>query len=139
MLTQIIDTIIIGGGLSGLYAAYLLSRKNISFAVLEARERVGGRILSLEDHGFFSDLGPSWYWPEMNPKMMGLIKTFGLTGYRQYEEGMGRFETSDGVIQTVRGYSTAPASWRISGGMTTLITKLLENIPEAAVLFNSPV
>jgi len=139
MSTQRIDIIIIGGGLSGMYTAYLLSKKNISFVLLEARERVGGRILSLEDHGFFSDLGPSWYWPEMNPKMMHLIQTFGLTGYRQFEDGMGRFENSNGVVRTVRGYSTAPASWRLFGGMTTLITKLLENIPKAVINFNSPV
>jgi len=139
MSTQFIDTIIIGGGLSGMYAAYLLSKKNISFIVLEARERVGGRILSLEDKGFFSDLGPSWYWPEINPKIVHLIQTFGLKGYRQFEDGMGRFENPNGVVLTVRGYSTAPASWRLFGGMTTLITKLLKNIPESAIKLNAPV
>jgi len=41
MLTETVDTIIIGGGLSGIYAAYLLSQKNKSFVVLEARERDG--------------------------------------------------------------------------------------------------
>ncbi|MCP4722961.1 MAG: NAD(P)-binding protein [Desulfobacteraceae bacterium] len=139
MFTQTVDTIIIGGGLSGMYAAYLLSKKNISFVVLEARERIGGRILSLEHHGFFSDLGPSWYWPEINPKMMHLIQTFGLTGYQQFETGKGRFENLNGFVQTVRGYSTSPSSWRLTGGMTSLITKLLETIPQAAIKLNSPV
>lgn len=139
MFTQTVDTIIIGGGLSGMYAAYLLSKRNISFVVLEARERIGGRILSLERHGFFSDLGPSWYWPEINPKMMHLIQTLGLTGYQQFEAGMGRFENFNGFVQTVRGYSTSPASWRLTGGMTALITKLLENIPLTAIKLNSPV
>ena len=138
MFTQTVDTIIIGGGLSGMYAAYLLSKKNISFVVLEARERIGGRILSLEHHGFFSDLGPSWYWPEINPKMMHLIQTLGLTGYQQFETGMGRFENLNGFVQTVRGYSTSPTSWRLTGGMTALITKLLETIPQAAIILFTP-
>lgn len=38
---------IIGGGLSGLYAAYLLEQKGIrDYIVLEARTTLGGRILS---------------------------------------------------------------------------------------------
>jgi len=53
MPTEEVDTIIIGGGLSGLYAAYLLYQENKSFVLLEARERVGGRILSTEYQGFF--------------------------------------------------------------------------------------
>ena len=139
MSTEKVDTIIIGGGLSGIYSAYLLSQKNIPFVILEARGRIGGRILSNEHHGFFSDLGPSWYWPEINPKITHLIQTLNLKGYRQFEKGMGRFETPNGTVRTVRGYPTAPSSWRLTGGMTALITKLFETIPEAAIRLNHPV
>ena len=69
MSTETVDTMIIGGGLSGIYAAYLLSQRNKPFVVLEARERIGGRILCPEHQEFFSDLGPSWYWPSIHPKM----------------------------------------------------------------------
>src|SRR5437763_12410997 len=42
-----VDVAIVGAGISGLYAAYLLSRKpGTSFAVIEARGRTGGRILN---------------------------------------------------------------------------------------------
>jgi monoamine oxidase len=139
MFTQSIDTIIIGGGLSGMYAAWLLSQKNIPFVVLEARERIGGRILTAEHNDYFSDMGPSWYWPEINPNLMNLIQTMGLTGYPQFEQGRGRFEMPNGVVQTVRGYSTTPASWRLIGGMTALITTLLEKLPESAIKLDSPV
>ena len=57
MFTQTVDTIIIGGGLSGMYAAYLLSKKNISFVVLEARERIGGRMFFGYNYKFLK--GPS--------------------------------------------------------------------------------
>ncbi|MCK5679714.1 NAD(P)/FAD-dependent oxidoreductase, partial [bacterium] len=51
MSTETIDTLIVGGGLSGIYAAYILARRDESFVVLEARERLGGRISSPEHQG----------------------------------------------------------------------------------------
>ncbi|MDZ7597514.1 MAG: FAD/NAD(P)-binding protein [Desulfobacterales bacterium] len=69
------DTIIIGAGLSGLHAASLLTEEKRSFVVLEARDRVGGRILSPQYQDFFSDLGPSWcsarHQPENNASYQG--------------------------------------------------------------------
>jgi len=59
MYTEHVDTIIVGGGLSGIYAAFLLAARTKSLVLLEARSRVGGRILSPEYQSFFTDLGPS--------------------------------------------------------------------------------
>ena len=139
MPTETVDIVIIGGGLSGIYAACLLSQGNESFVVLEARDRIGGRILSPEHQGFFSDLGPSWYWPAIHPKMARLIYGLGLEGYRQFEEGFGRFQNSNGAVQTVSGYPMEPLSWRLVGGMMALMAKLGEAIPENAVKLNHPV
>ena len=139
MPTETVDTLIVGAGLSGIYAASLLSKRNRPFIALEARGRMGGRILCPEHHGYFSDLGPSWYWPEIHPKMAHLIETLGLKGYRQFEDGHGRFQGPDGAIRTVRGYTTAPRSWRLHGGMMALVEKLREDIPQSAVRYNHPV
>ena len=61
--------LIIGGGLAGLTAARLLHHAGIGFQLLEARDRLGGRILSTDASGEVSDdgfdLGPSWFWPGM--------------------------------------------------------------------------
>lgn len=139
MSAETVDTLIVGGGLSGIYAAWLLSRRNTSFVVLEARERIGGRILCPEYQGFFSDLGPSWYWPAIHPKMTHLIETLGLTGYRQFETGLGCFQRSNGTVRTVGGYPMDPPSWRLCGGMRALVLKLREGISESAVRCNHPV
>lgn len=45
MPTEKFDTIIIGGGLSGIYAAFLMAKKEKSLVLLEARSHVGGRII----------------------------------------------------------------------------------------------
>lgn len=136
---ETVDTIIVGAGLSGIYAAHLLSRQKRSFIVLEARDRIGGRILCPEHQGYTCDLGPSWYWPEIHPRMARLVEALDLTGYQQFEEGMGRFQRMSGDVHTVRGYATEPHSWRLSGGMTALVDRLKERIPDEAVRLNHPV
>jgi monoamine oxidase len=44
-----IDVVVIGAGLSGLYAAHLLEENGARVAIVEGRKRVGGRILTLDD------------------------------------------------------------------------------------------
>ena len=51
------DVIIIGGGLSGLTAANYLHRQGLSIQVLEASDRVGGRVKTEEKNGFLLDRG----------------------------------------------------------------------------------
>jgi monoamine oxidase len=134
-----VDTIIIGGGLSGIYAAFLLAAKRKSPVLLEARSRVGGRILSLEHQGFLADMGPSWYWPAINPRIHALIQTLGLRGYPQFETGLGRFQAKDGRTETIEGYPMDPAGWRLAGGMISLIRELCARIPEDVIRLNHPV
>mgnify|MGYP003701347109 FL=1 len=41
-----VPVVIIGGGLSGLCAAFLLEKRGIDYVLLEARDTLGGRILA---------------------------------------------------------------------------------------------
>ena len=134
-----VDTVIVGGGLSGLYAAFLLAAKNKSLILLEARSHAGGRILSVEHQGFFADLGPSWYWPQLNPRVNALIQTLGLKGYRQFETGMARFQAKDGHVETIPGYPMEPPGWRLNGGMGSLIKGLCARISKNVIRLNQPV
>ena len=134
-----IDTIIIGGGLSGIYAAYLLAAKNKSLILLEARSRLGGRILSPKHQGYSADLGPSWYWPMINPRLKALIQTLGLKGYPQFESGLCRFQAKDGHAETIEGYPMNPPGWRISGGMGSLVKGLCAQIPDDIIRLDQPV
>ena len=54
------DVIIIGAGVSGLAAAKKLIDENREVLVLEARNRLGGRICTDRSLGFPLDLGASW-------------------------------------------------------------------------------
>lgn len=134
-----VDTIIIGGGLSGIYAAFLMAAKKKSFVLLEARSRVGGRILCPEHQGFFTDLGPSWYWPMINPKVNTLIQTLGIKGYPQFETGLARFQARNGHIDTIAGYPMDPPGWRLNNGMISLFKGLCARIPKDVIRLNHPV
>jgi len=52
--------IIVGAGISGLSAAYRLKKEGFDVLVLEASERIGGRINSADFGGIKVDLGASW-------------------------------------------------------------------------------
>lgn len=57
---------VIGGGLSGLYAACYLAKQGVKVRVFEKNESPGGRSRSFRKEGFTFDMGPSWYWmPEL--------------------------------------------------------------------------
>ncbi|WP_062316659.1 flavin monoamine oxidase family protein [Demequina maris] len=55
-----LDTIVIGAGVAGLTAARLLHGAGRRVAVLEARDRVGGRVWTDRSAGNVTDLGASW-------------------------------------------------------------------------------
>ncbi|ACJ18080.1 flavin monoamine oxidase family protein [Coxiella burnetii] len=57
---RIFDALIIGADISGLSAASQLFDAGLDVIVLEARNRVGGRIYTDRSHGFPLDLGVSW-------------------------------------------------------------------------------
>jgi len=54
------NVIIIGAGVSGLAAAKTLSQKHVDVLVLEARNRIGGRVYTVHPWGYALDMGASW-------------------------------------------------------------------------------
>src|SRR5690242_18831645 len=48
------DVIIVGAGAAGLMAAYELTRQNKSVLIVEARDRIGGRIYTIDNESFTS-------------------------------------------------------------------------------------
>jgi monoamine oxidase len=77
------SAVIIGAGISGLYAATLLEKAGVDYVILEARDRTGGRVLSgLElagtSAGIHVDMGAAWFWPDIQPDFAQLIERLNL-------------------------------------------------------------
>ncbi len=87
---------IVGGGLSGLNTARLIGEAGADFQLFEARDRLGGPILTADATGAPSgdgfDLGPSWIWPRMQPALAALVEELGLPAFGQISAGDVVFE-----------------------------------------------
>lgn len=126
---------IVGGGLAGLHAARLLSQAGIDFQLLEARDRLGGRILSVGADGHEAedgfDLGPSWFWPDMQPALAGLVEKLRLPSFTQYDAGDVLLDrNTHGQPQRYPGMRQDPVSMRLVGGMGALVRALVRDLPQ---------
>jgi hypothetical protein len=64
---EVFDTVVVGGGISGLVTAQALATKHAdavgSFVLTEARDRVGGNITSMAGDGYIWEEGPNSFQP----------------------------------------------------------------------------
>jgi protoporphyrinogen/coproporphyrinogen III oxidase len=70
--------VIIGSGLAGLSAAHRLHEQHCQVTVLEAMDRVGGRVLSESEQGFLFDVGPTIVTDNYT-EYMDLVREVGLS------------------------------------------------------------
>src|SRR5690625_2700103 len=137
--------VIVGAGLSGLYAASLLHSHGIECIVLEARERIGGRVLSKEinDNPKLDkvDLGPTWFWPQHEPVISNLVEKLGIRTIIQHTEGAILLDQSQhGPIQRHElPKGAVEQSIRLTEGMQTLVDALADTLPSTIIELNTRV
>jgi monoamine oxidase len=143
--------VVIGGGLSGLVAAYELGKLNFDVTVLEAQERPGGRVFTLRSfsEGLWADAGASRI-PDDHNLTLQYIKEFSLplilfyptedkflrlNNGRPEAVAWDKFSEASGMVM----FLEQPNKWRKIQGGNDLLPHAFAKKLERKILYNSPV
>ncbi|MFT3797150.1 flavin monoamine oxidase family protein [Microbacterium sp.] len=96
------DVVIVGAGAAGLTAANQLRKAGLSVAVLEARDRVGGRLWTDTIDGAMLEIGGQWVSPDQDA-LIETIDELGLETYERYRDGDSVYVGADGVAHRFTG------------------------------------
>ena len=108
---------ILGAGLAGLAAGYALTRNGYPVTIIEARNRIGGRVVthSFDSHGLVAELGAEWVG-ESHERVRAMCDEFGL------ELHDNRFRTH----LVYRGEYSPAGQWSYSPAWETRWNELME-------------
>jgi monoamine oxidase len=131
---------IVGGGLTGLTLAYLLSKQDIDLTIVEASSRLGGRIQTiLGEKETPLELGATWF-SDVHQNLLQLLEILGLQKYPQYATGKSLFQTkSFEPAQTFFVPESESPSYRIVGGTEQLIKRLVDNLNNVTIKLDTKI
>lgn len=134
-------TVIVGAGLSGLYAALRLTERGEDVIVLEARDRPGGRIRAdqVTPKGPRFDLGPTWFWPDHQHRMSQLLAELNINTFEQWSVGAMLVEPQTGPVQMAPPQPMDPKPKRVVGSMGAIVDAICALLPENIIQFRQTV
>jgi monoamine oxidase len=131
--------IIIGAGISGIYLGNRLKKEGFSIKILEANNRIGGRIYTKNIHNTKIELGATWLW-RYNPELLKLCKELEISLFEQNMTGDALYEQSNLTApQRFQLPKNQEISYRIVGGTSTILEKLAQSFSDDEIEFNQKV
>jgi monoamine oxidase len=111
------DVIVVGAGFAGLSAARALGKANKKVIVLEARDRVGGRVMTKKlDVGPWVDLGGQWIGPQQH-EINALVRELDIETFAMWTRGdnlvfvKGKAKRYRGTIPRIALLSLLDVGW----------------------------
>lgn len=136
-LPRAIDVVVVGGGLSGLAAATRLRHRGHSVLVLEARKRVGGRVLNHELHnGSVIESGGAFIGPTQD-HIAALARELKVKTFKEYTAGKSVYisgtsrQTYSGTVPTVELGLLAPDALLLQSELDQMAAEIDVNAPWA--------
>lgn len=137
MLGACIDVVIVGAGISGLTAASELHARGFTVAVLETRDRIGGRCFATPEG---ADLGASWAWFPDEQHVDAAAKRLGLRWVPQRLDGGVRLPGANRAPGGgERLAPCGPGAVRMAGGYSALASALEATLPRGTVRLGAEV
>lgn len=123
------DVVIVGAGAAGLTAANQLKKAGLSVAVLEARDRVGGRLWTDTIEGAMLEIGGQWVSPDQDA-LKETIAELGLETFDRYRDGDSVYVGPDGVAHRFTGemFPVSPDTERIIAEVTGRLDAMVAEI-----------
>ena len=123
------DVVIIGAGAAGLTAANELKKAGLSVAVLEARDRVGGRLWTDTIEGAMLEIGGQWISPDQ-AALQETVAELGLDTFSRYREGDSVYVGPDGVAHRFTGemFPVAPETEAVIAEITERLDEMVAGI-----------
>ena len=132
--------VIVGAGLTGLALAYRLLDYPVGVTVLEARNRIGGRIRTVHREGQAPvEMGATWLGRK-HRDLTALLAELGLPTFAQRLDDRAIYHpTSASPARLVILPPGGDPSFRIAGGSDRLISALADRLPAGTVRTGEPV
>lgn len=137
MLTAEHEVLVVGAGISGLSVTAKLIAAGVDVVCVEARDRIGGRLLSVEAGDGALDLGATWFWP-YERRVQDLVAAHHLGVFPQHTDGDGLYEDGTGVQRT-HGNRIDGFAFRYATGAQSLPRALAATLPRGTVILSRPV
>jgi len=128
------NIVIVGGGLAGLTTAYLLEQKGYQSTILEARNRLGGRILTCRyDDEPPLEMGATWLGKK-HTHLINLLEQLDIGIFEQFMGNKAYYEPiSTSPPQLVQLPENEDPTYRIEGGSDNLIQTLKQKLNNCSV------
>jgi monoamine oxidase len=129
---------ILGAGLSGLLTAVRLQNQGFEIEIIEARNRLGGRIQTVKSTTEAVEMGATWF-NDVHANFKNLLQELNLEYYEQFMQGTSYFETfAAAPAQEIEIPNNSP-SYRIVGGSSQLIKTLHDKLTDTPIHFDQVV
>ncbi|MGK5637198.1 flavin monoamine oxidase family protein [Streptomyces sp. URMC 126] len=127
------DVVVVGAGLAGLTAAHALRAAGREPLVLEARDRVGGRVLGEPlDERVSLDLGGTWFGPSKH-RLAALAAELGIGSHPTYDRGARLLDYGGRVRRFRAGLPPVPLPDLVAAGRATAgLDALARTLPREA-------